>query len=101
MADLAALLRLAHAYADAHRVPLSVASKRALNDSVRLGALARGEADIGLKRLRKSLLWFSENWPEDASWPDGIERFVRTEEDDRADQQRRPRAPRTVRAMAA
>ena len=74
MTGISSLLTVADAYAAACRVPQTTVSKRALQDSSRLGELRSGECDIGVKRLARTLLWFSENWPADASWPASVPR---------------------------
>ncbi len=37
-------------------------------------ARLRGGADIGVRRLSEALQWLSDNWPENAAWPDHVER---------------------------
>ena len=37
-------------------------------------ALLRGGSDIRLKRYEKGMQWFSDNWPPDTPWPEGVRR---------------------------
>ena len=72
MTGIEQLMTVARAYAQIERISLSAASWRALGDTKKLGAIERG-ADIQVKRLERTMQWFSDNWP-DAPWPFGVPR---------------------------
>ncbi|MBI1690502.1 hypothetical protein [Methylorubrum sp. DB1722] len=80
MTGISSLLAIADAYGAACGVPQTTVSKRALQDSSRLAELRSGECDIGVKRLARTLQWFSDNWPpeHDASWPSDVARPAKT-----------------------
>lgn len=44
-----------------------------MGDTKKLSALGMGK-DIQVKRLEKTLRWFSANWPDAVEWPEGIAR---------------------------
>ena len=73
MASIAYLLTLAHAYAAAEGIELKTVSWRVFGDGKKLDAL-EGGSDIQLGRYNSALDWFSENWPEEAAWPDDVPR---------------------------
>lgn len=73
MISTADLLRLARAYADHQVVNLTTVSSRVFNDGKKLDAIAAG-GDLYSRRLRRSIVWFSENWPEGLDWPGDIPR---------------------------
>jgi hypothetical protein len=73
MTGIPSLLAVAEAYGDALCIPQKTVSKRALQDSSRLGELRSGACDIGVRRLERTLQWFSNNWP-DVEWPAGVAR---------------------------
>ena len=72
MPGISSLLAVADAYGTACAVPEKTVSKRALQDSSRLTDLRTGSCDIGVKRLERTLQWFSDNWPADAAWPPSV-----------------------------
>ena len=69
----AALLDLAARYEAATGQSPAAVGKRALNDNT-FFARIHGGAGFNIKTLDKLLLWFSENWPDDLPWPEGVER---------------------------
>ena len=73
MDGIDSLLKVARAYAAAQQVDLSTVSWRALGDPKKPGAIEAG-ADIQVRRYEKTMRWFSENWPADAPWPEGVDR---------------------------
>lgn len=73
MSAINQLLDLARAYGDAENIELSTVSSRVFDDSKKLGALQTGR-DIQVKRLESALRWFSDHWPENVAWPEGIPR---------------------------
>ncbi len=76
MPSIASLLTVAEAYAQAYGLSETTVSKRALQDSSRLAELRSGSCDIGVKRLERTLQWFSDNWPRGAEWPVSVSRPV-------------------------
>lgn len=67
------LLTLARAYGMHLALDLSQVSWRVLGDSKKLDAIANG-ADLTTRRCEKALQWFADHWPEDAVWPEAVER---------------------------
>jgi len=43
------------------------------NDGARFDAIAKG-ADTTTRNFEKAMQWFSDNWPDDTPWPEGVER---------------------------
>lgn len=78
MTGIEQLLAVADAYAKSEGLDLSTVSWRALGDTKKLGAIVRG-ADIQVRRLERTLQWFSDNWPE-TDWPEGVPRPTRAPE---------------------
>lgn len=80
MNELAHLTKLADAFIaaipDLKEVTLS---HRVFGDSKKLAAIRDG-ADITVSRFNAAVMWFSENWPEDAEWPEGVAKPVPTQE---------------------
>ena len=72
MLDTKQLLTVAHSFAELRRLKLSTVSSLALQDGKRLAALEDG-ADITTGRCRRTMQWFSDNWP-DGPWPDEVPR---------------------------
>ncbi|WP_398469604.1 hypothetical protein [Tardiphaga sp.] len=73
MSSIDDLLAVAKAYTKAEGIPLSTASWRALGDTKKLGDIEAGR-DIQVRRLEKTMRWFSGNWPATAVWPSDIRR---------------------------
>lgn len=73
------LLTVARAYGAATGLELSQVSWRVLGDTKKLGALEQG-ADIQVGRFERAMQWFSDNWPSQVEWPDGITRRPLTAE---------------------
>lgn len=73
MIGTAELLLLARAYANAHSVSFTTISSRVFNDGKKLDAIAGG-ADLYSSRLNRAIQWFSDNWPADLPWPEGLTR---------------------------
>lgn len=76
--DIGNILFLARALAAHRNWALSTVSLRAAGKGSFLPAIdsARGydSINVGTRRLRKIITWFSENWPEDLEWPADIPR---------------------------
>jgi hypothetical protein len=73
MSGIDQLLTVARAYGALAGVDTSTVSSRAFNDGKKLGALERG-ADIQVRRMERTMQWFSDHWPPDSPWPEGIPR---------------------------
>lgn len=73
MHGTAHLLILARSYADFLGKPLSTVSSRVFDDGKKLDAIAAG-ADLYSGRLNRAIQWFSDNWPADLDWPEGVMR---------------------------
>lgn len=67
------IIAVALAYRRAENVAISTVSSRVFNDGKKLGALIDG-ANILTRRHLRAMRWFSENWPENAIWPEGVTR---------------------------
>lgn len=78
MVSAQTILAIADAYASATDVPLVTVSSRVFSDSKKLAAISDG-ADLTLKRYTSALQWFSDHWPENTAWPEGIDRPERSE----------------------
>lgn len=76
--DIGNILFLADAYGSHVGVTLSTVSNRACGRGAFLPGLRDRmddpELDVGVRRLRNTLQWFSVNWPEDLEWPADIPR---------------------------
>lgn len=67
------IVRLANLYADATGSTPGGVSARVFDDSKKVAAIVGG-ADITIGRYNRAMKWFSENWPQDVTWPDDIPR---------------------------
>lgn len=73
MDELQQLLTLADCYARHTGLSESTVSARVLGGGARIQDI-RGGGDVGVRRVRRGMLWFSANWPEGADWPEGVDR---------------------------
>lgn len=73
MDAIARLIALTDAYRCATGLKLETLSWRLFGDSKKLRGLLGG-ADIQVSRYERALSWLSDNWPEGAEWPAGIDR---------------------------
>ena len=71
------LMTIARSYGASLGLELSTVSWRALGDTKKLAAIDAG-SDIQVGRCEKTLQWFSDNWPANTDWPEGIERPSRS-----------------------
>lgn len=76
MSSINHLLMLAEAYGAGRSLSASRVSTLVFNDGKVIDRLAAG-ADITVGRLERAMQWFSDNWPDDLAWPDGIARPAR------------------------
>lgn len=67
------LLTVARAYMAHENLAPVTLSWRVFGDTKKLAALESG-ADIQTGRHAKAMQWFSDNWPAELPWPEGITR---------------------------
>ena len=75
MLNIEHLITVAAEYGRAANVVDKTVSSRVFQDSKKLSAI-RGGSDITVGRFNAALVWFSENWPETATWPDHVKRPI-------------------------
>jgi hypothetical protein len=73
------LLSLAHRFAEARGLSIARVSTLVRNDGKFFDGLATGK-DCTLTTLEYCLQWFSNHWPSDATWPEGVDRPAKTNE---------------------
>ena len=73
------LLDLSRTFSDATKISPATVGKRALNDNTVFARLAAGDMGFNIRTYDRLVGWFSDNWPEDSEWPEGIERPVRSD----------------------
>ena len=67
------------AYAVHTKLAASTIWARAAKDARFLDRIESGQG-FTVKTYDRAMQWFSDNWPEDAEWPAGVERPFRSEE---------------------
>ena len=67
------LLLLARTYGAHLKLELQTVSWRVLGDTKKLAAI-EGGADLNTRRFERAVQWFADNWPEDAVWPEAVDR---------------------------
>jgi hypothetical protein len=67
------LLVLARAYLAATGLKTTTLSWRLFSDTNKLDAILAGK-DLQVGRFENAMVWFAANWPEDAPWPEMVER---------------------------
>lgn len=70
------LLLVSDLYAAQMKLSRSRVSTIVLNRGATLDAIADGRADVTTGTFEKAMLWFSNNWPTDAVWPEAVARPV-------------------------
>lgn len=73
MLSISTLLAIVDAYRAATGLEDKTVSSRVFDDSKKIAQMREG-GDITVGRFNAALLWFSQNWPADAIWPEEIER---------------------------
>ncbi len=68
------LLVVARAYCQIRGLSLARVSTLVFNEGKKLEAIASRGADLATGRFEAAMLWFSENWPEGADWPESVAR---------------------------
>jgi len=71
MSSLDHVLRLAKAYGKATGAASSTISWRVFGDTKKLDAILAG-GDLTTRRHEAAMVWFRDNWPENATWPAGV-----------------------------
>lgn len=74
MTVIETILALARAYGAAEGIEPKTVSWRVFKDSKKLAALESPTGDIQTRRAEATLQWFSDNWPDGAAWPEGVDR---------------------------
>lgn len=74
MSAIEQLLRVAGEYRRATGLETKTVSWRVFEDSKKLEAMEKGDADIQTRRFERAMSWLSDNWPEDAVWPSDVKR---------------------------
>lgn len=67
------ILHVATAYAAARELSESRVSTLCFGEGTRLKHIRNG-GEMGARRIARALQWFSDNWPEGASWPETVAR---------------------------
>lgn len=67
------IVTLAETYGSHKALKLSTIGAYAANDGSFITRLKKG-GDSGSRVLARTAQWFSDHWPADLEWPDGIER---------------------------
>ena len=67
------LLLVADTYCEAVGRSRSRVSTLAVNDGKRLDLIASGR-DLNTGTYESAMLWFSDNWPDGAAWPEDVDR---------------------------
>jgi hypothetical protein len=68
------LTHVARAFCEARGLSLARVSTLVFNDGKKLDAVAFKGADLATGKFEYAMGWFSNNWPEGAVWPAGIDR---------------------------
>lgn len=72
------LLRCVDAYCEAKRLARPTVSAQILRDSRAFDRVASG-GSLTVRNFQRAMKWLSANWPEDAAWPEGVDRPASTE----------------------
>jgi hypothetical protein len=68
------VLAVADAYATAKELSEARVSTIVFNDGQRLRRVREENADLRSRTIDTAIQWFSDNWPKDATWPEGVTR---------------------------
>lgn len=63
-------------YADAKEISHGALSSRVFGDGTKLPKILSNEVGITVDRFERTMRWFSEHWPSDVDWPDGVVRPI-------------------------
>lgn len=67
------LIAVVNAYSGHTGISVSTLSTRLFNGGGRLAAIASG-GDLNTRNFENAMGWFSEHWPAELSWPEGVGR---------------------------
>lgn len=73
MTQIEQLLKAVDLYCESARLSPATISTRIFNDGQKIGRLRAG-GDVTTGWHRKAMVWLSVNWPDDAAWPEGVDR---------------------------
>jgi hypothetical protein len=73
------LLRCAEAYAKARGIGLPTLARLAAGDWRFFDRLSDGDKTFTARKYDEVIQWFSDNWPDDLAWVDGVARPARAE----------------------
>ncbi|MGV1768765.1 hypothetical protein ACQZ6B_01185 [Agrobacterium vitis] len=68
------LILISDTYAASRGVGRQRISTLVLNRGSTLDAIADGRADVTTVTFERAMQWFSDRWPADLVWPDGVSR---------------------------
>lgn len=68
------LVSVASAFAEARGLSIARVSTLVFNDGSKIGDLAQGDVDLVTRRHERAMRWFSDNWPDNAVWPEAVAR---------------------------
>jgi hypothetical protein len=68
------ILRLARTYSEHVGLSIHTVSTYAANDGKLFKNFAEKDAQCTVRRAEMLVQWFSDNWPTDLGWPNGIDR---------------------------
>ncbi|MDB5582802.1 MAG: hypothetical protein JWR80_7978 [Bradyrhizobium sp.] len=68
------IIAVSDAYAAAAGIGRKRTSTIVLKRGSKLDDIASG-GDLNTQTFERAMKWFSDNWPSDAVWPDGVPRF--------------------------
>jgi len=63
---------VAREFSSAKELSVGRVSTLVFGDGAKLAAVIAGRADLTTRRFEAALLWFSDNWPDDVSWPPDV-----------------------------
>lgn len=67
------ILTVARTYCDARGLSPSRVSTLVFNDGKKIGAIEAG-GDLLTDKFEQAMVWFSDHWPDKATWPADIAR---------------------------
>lgn len=70
------LLTLSKSYCNLRGISERTASGIIFRDSRTIVRVKEG-GSLTVRSFERALTWFRENWPEEASWPEGVDRLPR------------------------
>jgi hypothetical protein len=74
------LLKCASAYAEKREISLSTLGRLAAGDWRFFANLSEDDKTFTARKYDEVVSWFSDNWPDDLAWPDGVSRATEPSE---------------------